>query len=202
MSSESVVGAPLAEVQRLVHLVVAARRAAVARLRRGAGVVRAHLLFRRADVGWRVNAAGRVRVAGGGHIAIGDHVDFAGGMIPSEVLCRPGAELLIGAHSAFNYGTVIDCSHSIRIGEHCLFGSMTRVRDATPRKSGPVVVEDHVWVAHGVVIEPGVRIGAGSVVSAGSVVTTDVPPESLAIGDPAESFPLGERDDVPGRDAW
>jgi acetyltransferase-like isoleucine patch superfamily enzyme len=46
-------------------------------------------------------------------------------------------------------------------------------------------------VAHGAVIQPGVRIGAGSIVSAGSVVRTNVPPDSIATGNPAESFALG-----------
>jgi maltose O-acetyltransferase len=74
---------------------------------------------------------------------------------------------------------------------------MSCLRDSDATKHGPIVLEDDVWIAHGAFVEPGVHIGAGSVVSAGSVVTRDVPPDSLVIGNPAESFPLdsdGRRD--------
>jgi acetyltransferase-like isoleucine patch superfamily enzyme len=181
----------LAEARNLLNLLLFDRRGAVERLRRGVGNVRARILFRDAVVGRRVGASGHVRVVADGRISIGEHVQFLGGMIPSQILCARGGELHIGAHCGFNYGVVVDCRHSIRIGQRCIFGSMSSLRDVGTSKSGPIVLEDDVWIAHGAVVEPGVCIGAGSVVSAGSVVTADVPPDSLVIGDPAESFPLG-----------
>jgi maltose O-acetyltransferase len=181
----------LVEARKLLHMMFTDRRAALARIRRGVGIVRAHIVFRGAEIGARVNATGRVRVVADGRISLAPHVQFLGGMIPSEIVCRPGGELLIGAYTSFNYGVVIDCTTSIHIGERCLVGSMTCFRDSDPRRSGPIVIGDDVWVAHGALIEPGVRVGAGSIVSAGSVVTTDVPPDSIAVGNPAQSFPLG-----------
>ena len=71
-----------------------------------------------------------------------------------------------------------------------MFGSLVRVTD---RGQGPVVIGDDVWIAHGAVIEPGVTIGSGSVVAAGSVVSRDVPPGSLAIGNPARCMSLSLR---------
>ncbi len=76
------------------------------------------------------------------------------------------------------------------IGARCRFGSMVYISDTGRNGSRGVVVEDDVWLAHGAIIEPGVRVGAGSVVSAGSVVTSDVPPASMAVGNPARSLPL------------
>jgi carbonic anhydrase/acetyltransferase-like protein (isoleucine patch superfamily) len=176
---------------KLLRMMLTDRRAGLARIRRGMGIVRAHVLFRGAEIGVRVNATGHVRVVADGRISLAPHVQFLGGMIPSQVVCLPGGELVVGAHTSFNYGVVIECTTSIRFGERCLVGSMTCFRDSDTRRSGPILIEDDVWVAHGAIVEPGVRIGAGSIVSAGSVVTTDVPPDSLALGNPAESFPLG-----------
>lgn len=60
------------------------------------------------------------------------------------------------------------------------------------RPVGPIL-EDSVSVGGGATILPGVRIGAGSFVAAGAVVTRDVPPNSLAVGVPAQISPLPER---------
>jgi serine acetyltransferase len=46
------------------------------------------------------------------------------------------------------------------------------------------VIGDGDWIAAGVTILPGVTIGAGAIVGAGSVVTRDVPPHTLAAGNP------------------
>ena len=53
------------------------------------------------------------------------------------------------------------------------------------RKFGRISVEDNCFIGHGVIILPGVTIGANSIVGAGSVVTRDVPPCSVAAGNPA-----------------
>jgi acetyltransferase-like isoleucine patch superfamily enzyme len=49
----------------------------------------------------------------------------------------------------------------------------------------PIVIERNVWIAAGAMILGGVTVGENSVVAAGSVVTRDVPPNSLAGGNPA-----------------
>src|SRR6185436_2689712 len=52
-------------------------------------------------------------------------------------------------------------------------------------KQGPVVIEDDVWLGTNVVVLPGVRVGRGAVVGAGAVVSRDIPPFSVATGNPA-----------------
>jgi acetyltransferase-like isoleucine patch superfamily enzyme len=176
-----------AEAMQLYRLVFSDERGPLTKLHRALGVLRAGILFRKAETGVRVNASGYVRVVAEGRIRLGDQVQFFGGMIPSRVVCQDGGELSIDSLSGFNYGVSIECTRMISIGKRCMFGSMSSVRDATKDKTAPVFIEDDVWVAHGAMIEPGVRIGAGSVVAAGSVVMTDVPPRSLALGNPAKS---------------
>jgi acetyltransferase-like isoleucine patch superfamily enzyme len=44
----------------------------------------------------------------------------------------------------------------------------------------------HAWVGNGTHIMKGVTIGEGAVIGANSVVISDIPPFSLALGNPAE----------------
>jgi sugar O-acyltransferase (sialic acid O-acetyltransferase NeuD family) len=55
---------------------------------------------------------------------------------------------------------------------------------------GHGVLEDEVFLATHAVVAPRRRVGEGSVVSAGSVALRDVPPRSLALGNPARSREL------------
>lgn len=50
----------------------------------------------------------------------------------------------------------------------------------------PVVIEENVWIGAHVKISPGVTIGEGSVIGLGAVVTKDIPPYSIAGGNPAK----------------
>ena len=53
------------------------------------------------------------------------------------------------------------------------------------RAERDVVVGDDVWLGARVFVGAGVTIGDGCVVSAGSVVSRDLPPYSIAVGNPA-----------------
>jgi acetyltransferase-like isoleucine patch superfamily enzyme len=50
--------------------------------------------------------------------------------------------------------------------------------------SGKVVLEDNVFVGAGSIILKGVRIGKNTIIGTGSVVTHDIPPNSVAAGNP------------------
>lgn len=51
-------------------------------------------------------------------------------------------------------------------------------------KSGPIVIEDDVWIGLGSSILGSVRIGRGAIVGAGTMVTKDVPPFTVVVGNP------------------
>jgi maltose O-acetyltransferase len=53
------------------------------------------------------------------------------------------------------------------------------------QKKAPITVHDYAWVATNAIVLPGVSIGTGAVVGAGAVLRTNVPPYSLATGNPA-----------------
>ncbi len=48
----------------------------------------------------------------------------------------------------------------------------------------PVTIGSNCWIASGVTILAGVTIGEGCVIGSGSVVSRDIPPNSLAVGNP------------------
>jgi maltose O-acetyltransferase len=178
------------ELRQLLHLIATDPVAARTRLKRAIGVLRARWLFRECECGELVNALSHVCVDVRGRVKLGDRVQFWEGMIPQEIICAENAELTIGAFSLFNYGVSLRAHRSIRIGERCMFGALVHIHDAGRDGPAPIVIHDDVWVAHGAVIGPGVTIGTGAVVGAAAVVTTDVPPWSLAVGNPAKCTPL------------
>jgi acetyltransferase-like isoleucine patch superfamily enzyme len=51
--------------------------------------------------------------------------------------------------------------------------------------TAPIVVEDEAWIGANAVITAGVTIGKHSVVAGGSIVTKNIPPYSVAVGNPA-----------------
>ncbi len=51
--------------------------------------------------------------------------------------------------------------------------------------TSPIVIEDETWIGANVVVVAGVTIGKHSIVAAGSIVTKNIPPYSVAVGNPA-----------------
>jgi maltose O-acetyltransferase len=191
----------LREGLRFARMLRRRPRAALGRLRRYAGVLRATFLFRECEVGALVNAQAPVRVVPDGQIRLGDRVEFVRGVIPATVAAHRGAELVVGARTVVAPAARLEAWRSVRIGRRCMIASRVQVADRDHYGMAPIVIGDDVWLAHGVTIEPGVTIGDGSVVSAGSVVRRDVPPRSLAGGNPAVSVPLQKVDDPARRSA-
>ncbi|MEU1281317.1 sugar O-acetyltransferase [Streptomyces sp. NPDC005805] len=107
-----------------------------------------------------------------------------------------GSHLTVGAGTFVNAGlTALDVA-PITIGRDCQIGPNVQLLTPThplepgPRRdkleaARPIVLEDNVWLGGGVIVLPGVRIGENSVVGAGSVVTRDIPPNVVAVGNPA-----------------
>jgi acetyltransferase-like isoleucine patch superfamily enzyme len=51
--------------------------------------------------------------------------------------------------------------------------------------TAPIMVEDECWIGANAVLTAGVTIGKHSIVAAGAVVTKNIPPYSVAVGNPA-----------------
>ncbi|MCU0691708.1 MAG: acyltransferase [Polyangiaceae bacterium] len=160
------------------------------RARYALDVVRGYYYLRGTQRSGRVYVHGSVRVDPRGTIVVGQRSMFLDGVVRTELIAHPHAEIQIGCDCGFAYGLSVEARSSVRIGNRCMTGAMVRICDFAMQHVAPVVIEDDVWLAHGVIIEPGVRIGRRSVVSTGSVVTKDIPPEHMALGNPARAMPL------------
>ena len=61
----------------------------------------------------------------------------------------------------------------------------------------PITICSNCWIASNVTITGGVTIGEGCVIGAGSVVTRDIPPNSLAVGNPCRVIrQINEKDSI------
>jgi maltose O-acetyltransferase len=146
--------------------------------------------LRGCTIGTGVWTTGRVLAEGRRNILIGPYSLFAGGLIPTRLIAHGDGQLRIGRGCVFNYGARLEAHERIEIGIGCMFGTNVSICDRDEHGTAPIVLEDQVWLAHAVEVRPGVRIGRRAVVSAGSVVTTDIPAETVAIGNPARALPL------------
>lgn len=143
-------------------------------------------------VGWghHVLAPGQNNIHFGPDCIVGRHATI-------EVRTAEG-RLTVGGHSLLSHDCTIAVGSSVEIGEDCLVGEMTSIRDhdhdfsshARPvREQGsnvaPVAIGSNVWLGARVTVTKGVTIGDNAVVGAGAVVTHDIPGNSLAVGVPA-----------------
>nr|WP_271985189.1 sugar O-acetyltransferase [Pseudoclavibacter terrae] len=107
-----------------------------------------------------------------------------------------GSNITIDDGTFVNVGLVALDVTPITIGAHCQIGpnvqllTPTHPLDPEPRREGfeagePITLGDNVWLGGGVIVCPGVTIGENTVVGAGAVVTKDLPPNVVAVGNPA-----------------
>lgn len=101
----------------------------------------------------------------------------------------------IGSCSTLNEGVFLNAQGNIKIGNYVHISPYVIINSAQLNlnnfsqklhKKESVVIEDHVWICSGVIINPGVRIGKMSVVGAGAVVSKDVKPLTVVVGIPAK----------------
>jgi acetyltransferase-like isoleucine patch superfamily enzyme len=178
---------------------------------------RAYARLRRADVHPSVIMNGRplIRCARGGTLEIREGVKINTRVASNPVIGRqrtslmvlaPGALLRIGRGVGIS-GACICAATSLTIGEDTIIGADALITDTdfhTPlpggrwsndaaRASKPVRIGRGCFIGARAIILKGVSIGDGAVVAAGALVTRDVPPDHLAIGNPAIIKTLDEK---------
>ena len=148
---------------------------------------------------YRSEASPGVRMAKGASAYLGTMFDVG-----------PKGNVTLGEY-ALVHGARIVCDNRVEIGDYALiswevlvmdtyrlpFDSETRRRaleDAArqePRRlpsiapARPVKIGHNVWIGFGSCILPGVTIGDGCIIGARSVVSENIPPYTVAVGNPA-----------------
>ncbi|MGG6491854.1 UNVERIFIED_CONTAM: acyltransferase [Bacteroidetes bacterium 56_B9] len=148
-----------------------------------------------------VNQTGRIDA-----LRIGRYCD-----IDATIAVQNQGNITVGDYTTIRYDSVLGCVEKIRIGSYVIISNNVHIYDnnnhpTAPEirkemcKNGfygdawrwshsvhkPVIVGDNVWIGERATILKGVTIGEGSIIGCDSVVTHDVPPYSVAAGNPAK----------------
>lgn len=139
------------------------------------------------------------------------------GFIQGPLWIHYGTHVQIGDSFFANFNLTIQDDAPVTIGSNCRFGPNVTIvtplhpllpdeRNAIVDETGvskalcyakPVSIGDDCWLGANVVVCPGVTIGPGCVIGAGSVVIRDIPPYSLAVGNPCRVMRrLGAQDSM------
>ncbi|MCP3873905.1 MAG: acyltransferase [Desulfobacteraceae bacterium] len=104
--------------------------------------------------------------------------------------------IMIGNHVLISPGVRISAANSIIISDSCMLASHAYITDSdwhgiydrsmTSDETSCVILEENVWIGDSAIVCKGVTIGKNSIIGAGSVVTSDVPPDVIAAGNPAK----------------
>ncbi len=123
----------------------------------------------------------------------------AGSAIHMGAVFYKVSNIKIGTDTIIGENAVFDGRDKLTIGNHVDIASEVMIYNAEhdindehfKAVTGPVEIEDYVFIGPRVIILPGVRIGKGAVVGAGAVVTKDVEEFAIVGGVPAKV--IGER---------
>tara|TARA_R110000850_G_scaffold238835_2_gene363499 strand:- start:5219 stop:5788 length:570 start_codon:yes stop_codon:yes gene_type:complete len=140
-----------------------------------------------------------------GNILIGDNCEVHGSLISGIQ-----GQIIIGNFTTLRYNTRVFSVSNIFIGSHVIISNNVTIYDnnnhpispsfrlkmsesgfysdlwgASYSESSPIIIEDNVWIGERCYILKGVTIGKGSIIGLNSVVTKNIPPFSIAVGNPA-----------------
>ncbi len=155
-------------------------------------------------MGRNVSIDGLPYVEGHAEIHIGNDV-WLGGKISitsGRFLDRP--QLIIKDRAEISWNVSIVVNQEVVIEEDARISFDCRISDSDghrreadlraanapvdPRDIRPVRICRNAWIGNGAHIMKGVTIGEGAIIGANSVVIGDIPPYSLALGNPAEVY--------------
>ena len=118
-------------------------------------------------------------------------------LINQPFRCDYGKQISIGKRFFANFNfTVLDEAY-VTIGDDCFIGPNVSIytachstdpieRSTRQEWAKPVNIGNNVWIGGSVTILPGVSIGDNVSIGAGSVVVSDIPSNTVAVGNPCK----------------
>jgi acetyltransferase-like isoleucine patch superfamily enzyme len=157
--------------------------------------------------GWRILGMPRIQRHRGSRIQIGERVVLRSWQTSNPLspfhrivlaTWSENAQITIGDDCGITGGSIVAAGR-VEIGNSVLIGANVIIADTDFHplspiarqevgKGGevrPIAIEDNVFIGTNTIVLKGVRIGAGSVIGAGSIVSSDIPPNVIAAGNPA-----------------
>ncbi len=141
-------------------------------------------------------------VTGPVEIHVGNEVKLGGNISVMSGRTFDTPKLILKDRASVGWSNTFSVNKEIVIEENVLIAPGCRISDsdghpreadlratgipAHPEDVKPVRICKDAWIAAGVHILKGVTIGEGAIIAANSVVITNIPPYSLAMGNPAE----------------
>ena len=115
--------------------------------------------------------------------------------IEPDFFCDFGCNLMLGNNVYFNTKCIVLDSADVEISDYTMIGSGVQIctpehpldikaRRKNLERALPVKIGKDCWIGSGAIILSGITIGDGTTIGAGSVVTKDIPPMSVAVGNP------------------
>ena len=116
-------------------------------------------------------------------------------LINQPFRCDYGRQISIGRRFFANFNFTVLDEARVTIGDDCFIGPNVSIytachstdpveRDTRQEWAVPVTIGHHVWIGGSVTILPGVTIGDNVTIGAGSVVVSDIPSNTVAVGNP------------------
>lgn len=138
-----------------------------------------------------------------------------GSRIRASIKGGGGAEIKIGQKTFINQGTELRCRTSLSIGDYVLISyevdifdnnthstdwqerrnmilssPMNTLIDKTTPKAKPIVIGNDCWIGKRATVLKGVTLGDRSIVALGAIVTSSIPEDCVAYGNPARWKPI------------
>jgi acetyltransferase-like isoleucine patch superfamily enzyme len=114
------------------------------------------------------------------------------------VTIRKDSRIIIGKNVGLS-GVIIVSDSSIEISDNVMIGANSMIIDTdfhhshlnqrhleSTGTSRPILIEENVFIGANCIVLKGVIIGENSVIGAGSVVVSNIPKNSIAIGNPCK----------------
>lgn len=104
--------------------------------------------------------------------------------ITKGILCDPGDNLnnYIQANNGVNFGSNIELGPGV-----CIISANHDINNLRQhKKAKPITIGNNVWIGANSTILPEITIGNNVIIGANSLVVTDIPDNSIAVGNPCK----------------